>query len=102
RGPFGCRRGSGSACTVAPTAAAARRRHDHRGRTAVPDNLAPVIAATTKWLVGAYPAAGDALSAMLAETQARQAVTVAAFLRYPTPVDTAIVVLVGPGGAAEL
>jgi hypothetical protein len=46
-----------------------------------------VIAATAQWLTRAYPAPGGTFSAILAERQARQAVTVAAWLRYPTGVD---------------
>lgn len=65
-------------------------------------DLSSVIAATTRWLVRSYPAAGGALSASLAEAQARQAVTVAAWLRYPTPLDAALVVMAGPGGALRL
>jgi hypothetical protein len=68
----------------------------------VPASLAPVIAATARWLVRAYPAPGGTFTAALAETQARQAVTVAAWLRYPTSVDAALVSMVGPGGAERL
>ncbi|WP_326599541.1 hypothetical protein [Streptomyces sp. NBC_01803] len=65
-------------------------------------DLSPVIAATTQWLLRAYPAADGALSEVLAEVQARQAVTVAAWLRYPTSVDAALVAMAGPGGSARL
>ncbi|MGK5530356.1 hypothetical protein [Streptomyces sp. URMC 129] len=65
-------------------------------------DLSPVIAATTQWLLRAYPAADGTLSEVLAEVQARQAVTVAAWLRYPTPVDAALVAMAGPGGSARL
>lgn len=65
-------------------------------------DLSSVIAAATRWLVRAYPASGGALSAALAEVQARQAVTVAAWLRYPTATDAALVALAGPGGSARL
>ncbi|QMV24321.1 hypothetical protein GQS52_23940 [Streptomyces sp. SCUT-3] len=65
-------------------------------------DLSPVIAATAQWLVRAYPAAGGALSTALAETQARQAATVAARLLHPTPVDVALLGIVGPGGSARL
>ncbi|MCG3040341.1 hypothetical protein L7D48_07110 [Streptomyces sp. S1A] len=65
-------------------------------------DLSSVIAATTRWLVRAYPTAGGVLSASLAEAQARQAVTVAAWLRYPTPLDAALVAFAGPGGALRL
>lgn len=65
--------------------------------------LTPVIAASALWLVRAYPSSGADRSAdMRAELQARQAVTVAARLRYPTPVDAELVAMAGPGGAAVL
>ncbi|MBA4862424.1 hypothetical protein H1V43_13680 [Streptomyces sp. PSKA54] len=64
--------------------------------------LPSVIAATTQWLIRAYPPASGALNAVLAEAQARQAATVAAWLRYPTAVDASLVTLVGPGGAGRL
>jgi len=65
--------------------------------------LAPVIAASTHWLARAYPAAmPDRLAITLTELQARQAVTVAAWLRYPTPVDAELVAMTGPGGSAVL
>ncbi|ARQ71296.1 hypothetical protein [Streptomyces marincola] len=64
--------------------------------------LSPVIAATAQWLVRAYPAADGPLSEVLAEVQARQSVTVAAWLRYPTDMDAALVALAGPGGCARL
>ncbi|MFI1648362.1 hypothetical protein ACH4XT_15680 [Streptomyces avidinii] len=38
----------------------------------------------------------------LAEAQARQAVTVAAWLCYPTELDAQLVVLTGPGGSERL
>nr|WP_246331298.1 hypothetical protein [Saccharopolyspora hordei] len=51
----------------------------------------------------AYPAPrGGALSRALAEAQATQAVTAAAWLRYPTDVDADLVHLAGPGGAERL
>ncbi|MDG9705017.1 hypothetical protein [Streptomyces sp. DH37] len=65
-------------------------------------DLSSVIAATARWLVRSYPTAGGVLSASLAEAQARQAVTVAAWLRYPTLLDAALVTLAGPGGALRL
>ncbi|WP_031506208.1 hypothetical protein [Streptomyces megasporus] len=65
-------------------------------------DLSSVIAATTRWLVRAYPTAGGVFSASLAEAQARQAVTVAAWLRYPTSLDAALVAVAGPGGARRL
>lgn len=68
----------------------------------MPADLAPLISATTQWLTRAFPSGGGALTAALAEAQARQAVTVAAWLRYPTDLDAALVTLVGPGGSARL
>ncbi|MEU7484214.1 hypothetical protein [Streptomyces sp. NPDC042319] len=65
-------------------------------------DLSPVIAATAQWLTRAYPSGGGPLSSALAEAQARQAVTVAAWLRYPTPMDIALVSVTGPGGSARL
>jgi hypothetical protein len=65
-------------------------------------DLSPLIAATTQWLTCAYPSGGGALAAALCEAQARQAVTVAAWLRYPTPMDAALVGMAGPGGSARL
>ncbi|AZQ32747.1 hypothetical protein EJ357_04225 [Streptomyces cyaneochromogenes] len=65
-------------------------------------DLSPLIAATTQWLTRSYPACGGALAAALGEAQARQAVTVAAWLRYPTPTDAALVGMAGPGGSAGL
>nr|WP_240940172.1 hypothetical protein [Planosporangium flavigriseum] len=53
-------------------------------------------------MIRAYPAPGGTFSAALAEVQARQAATVAAWLRYPTTMDAAIVGMLGPGGSARL
>lgn len=64
--------------------------------------LSPVIAATAQWLTRAFPAGGGALATALCEVQARQAVTVAAWLRYPTLMDAALVAIAGPGGSARL
>jgi hypothetical protein len=65
--------------------------------------LSPVIAASTHWLARAYPPADPGTEAhTYAELQARQAVTVAALLRYPTVIDAALVALAGPGGSAVL
>jgi len=65
--------------------------------------LSPVIAASTHWLARAYPAGSpDTIAHTLAELQARQAVTVAAWLRYPTEMDAALVAISGPGGSAVL
>ncbi|WP_329022198.1 MULTISPECIES: hypothetical protein [unclassified Streptomyces] len=68
----------------------------------MPADLSPLIAATTQWLTRAFPAGGGPLTAALAEAQARQAVTVATWLRYPTDLDAALVLLTGPGGSARL
>ncbi|WP_424882469.1 hypothetical protein [Streptomyces sp. SLBN-8D4] len=65
-------------------------------------DLSPVIAATAHWLTRAYPPVGGALAAALCEVQARQAVTVAAWLRYPTAMDAALVGMAGPGGSDRL
>jgi hypothetical protein len=66
-------------------------------------DLSPVIAASAHWLSRAYPpAASDAASFDRTETQARQAATVAAWLRYPTAMDAALVAIAGPGGSAVL
>jgi hypothetical protein len=65
-------------------------------------DLSPIIAATAQWLTRAYPASGGALASALCEVQARQAVTVAAWLRYPTVMDAALVGMAGPGGSARL
>jgi hypothetical protein len=67
-----------------------------------PVELSPVIAASTHWLARAYPADGDTVAGTLVELQARQAVTVAAWLRYPTVMDAALVAISGPGGSAVL
>ncbi|MFG2989387.1 hypothetical protein ACGFZK_08860 [Streptomyces sp. NPDC048257] len=65
-------------------------------------SLSPLIAATAHWLTRAYPAGGGALQRGLAEAQARQAVTVAAWLCYPTELDAQLVALTGPGGSHRL
>jgi hypothetical protein len=63
------------------------------------DSLDHVITATTEWLVAAFPATGGAHAHALARQQARQAVTVAAWLRYPTKVDAALLDLLPPSGS---
>ncbi|GEK01819.1 hypothetical protein NHG22_19140 [Streptomyces sp. ATE26] len=68
----------------------------------MPTDLSHLIAATARWLTGAYPASGGALATARCEAQARQAVTVAAWLRYPTEIDAALVTMAGPGGAVRL
>jgi hypothetical protein len=64
-------------------------------------SLGPVIAATAHWLTRAYPAS-DTVRALRAYAQARQAVTVAAWLRYPTAMDADLLGLIGPGGSGRL
>ena len=65
--------------------------------------LAPVIAASTRWLARAYPPADSGPAAHTrVEMQARDAVTVAALLRYPTELDAQLVAIAGPGGSAVL
>ena len=68
----------------------------------MPSNLPSIAAAAAQWLLRAYPAAGGTFSAAVAEIQARQAATVASWLRYPTAMDAALLTLVGPGGSAGL
>ncbi|MEU3186268.1 hypothetical protein ABZ707_18995 [Streptomyces sp. NPDC006923] len=65
-------------------------------------DLSPLIAATAQWLGRAFPSTGGAVAAALSALQVRQAVTVAAWLRYPTSMDVAVVLLAGPGGSARL
>ncbi|RKT03325.1 hypothetical protein BX286_1249 [Streptomyces sp. 3211.6] len=65
-------------------------------------DLAPVIAAGSRWLLTAFPPSPGAFSQALAEAQARQAVALAAALRYPTPLDAELLDLLGPGGSARL
>ncbi|WP_030317834.1 hypothetical protein [Streptomyces flavochromogenes] len=65
-------------------------------------DLAPVIAAGTRWLLTAFPPAPGAFSRALAEAQAQQAVTLATALRFPTAIDAEILHLLGPGGSARL
>ncbi|WP_053686398.1 hypothetical protein [Streptomyces sp. IGB124] len=65
-------------------------------------DLAPVIAAGARWLLTAFPPAPGAFNRALAEAQAQQAVSLAAALRYPDPLDTELLHLLGPGGSARL
>ncbi|MHA5053245.1 hypothetical protein [Streptomyces sp. SD15] len=65
-------------------------------------DLSPLIAATAQWLTCSYPSGESAMDRVLSEVQARQAVTVAAWLRYPTPMDAELVVMAGPRGSARL
>ncbi|WP_155373782.1 hypothetical protein [Catellatospora vulcania] len=64
--------------------------------------LAPVIAATTHWLTRAYPSDGGPAQAARVLAQARQAATVAAWLRYPTEMDAGLLSMLGPGGSGGL
>ncbi|MBW8800826.1 MAG: hypothetical protein JF597_46910 [Streptomyces sp.] len=66
------------------------------------DDLTPVIAASARWLLAAYPASGGALSRALAEAQARQAAALAAALRYPTALDVQLLHLLAPSGSERL
>ncbi|MGW3071272.1 MULTISPECIES: hypothetical protein [unclassified Kitasatospora] len=68
----------------------------------MPTDLAPVIAASSRWLLIAYPPPAGALNAALAEAQAVQATTVAAHLRYPGDLDVQLLHLLGPGGSDRL
>ncbi|MET7697726.1 MULTISPECIES: hypothetical protein [unclassified Streptomyces] len=65
-------------------------------------DLSSLIAATAQWLTRSYPSDGSAMDSALSEVQARQAVTVAAWLRYPTRMDAALVGVAGPGGSGRL
>ncbi|MFJ9789679.1 hypothetical protein [Streptomyces globosus] len=65
-------------------------------------SLPPVITATAQWLTRAYPASGGALQRALAEAQAHQAATVAAWLRYPTRMDAELAALTGARGSDAL
>ena len=66
-------------------------------------HLVPLVTASATWLDRAY-GSGDAspVLAALTQVQTRQAVTVAAWLRYPTVMDSALVHLTGPGGPGRL
>ncbi|MGY4971709.1 hypothetical protein [Streptomyces sp. WAC01526] len=68
----------------------------------MPTDLSPVIAASTRWLLSAFPPAAGPLDHALAEAQASHAVTIAAALRYPTALDAELLHLLGPGGSARL
>lgn len=68
----------------------------------MPSDLSPVIAASTRWLLSAYPPAAGPLNHALAEAQAGQAATIATALRYPTVLDAELLNLLGPGGSHRL
>lgn len=70
---------------------------------AVSHHLLPVIGACVTWLERAYGCPHESVViAVMAQVQARQAVTAATWLRYPTNMDAALVHLTGPGGADRL
>ncbi|MEV0181738.1 hypothetical protein AB0I54_20930 [Streptomyces sp. NPDC050625] len=68
----------------------------------MPTDLTPVIAASARWLLAAYPPPAGALSRALAEAQARQAATLAAALCYPTTMDVQLLHLLAPSGSHRL
>jgi hypothetical protein len=61
-----------------------------------------VVTASAQWLLTAFPPPADLFAAMSAQWQAREAVSVAARLRYPTDEDDALLELCGPGGCERL
>ena len=61
--------------------------------------LENLIAATTQWLVTAFPALGGTHAQALVRQQARQAVTVAAWLQYPSRVDAELLAFTAPSGS---
>jgi hypothetical protein len=61
-----------------------------------------VVAASAQWLLTAFPPPADPFATMSAQWQAREAVSVAARLRYPTEADDALLELCGPGGCERL
>lgn len=68
----------------------------------MPSDLSPVVAASARWLLSAFPPALGPLNHALAEAQAGQAATIAAALRYPTALDAELLALLGPGGSGRL
>ncbi|MFF9606100.1 hypothetical protein ACF1GY_28000, partial [Streptomyces sp. NPDC014684] len=68
----------------------------------MPTALSPVIAASARWLLAAFPPATGPLNQALAEAQAGHAATIAAALRYPTALDAELLDLLGPGGSGRL
>ena len=62
------------------------------------DPLDDVITATTQWLATAFPATGGVHADTLVRQQARQAVTVAAWLRFPSETDAALLAILPPSG----
>lgn len=77
-------------------------RASRKASTPVSQYLVPIIAACATWLDRGYGPRTGALLAAQAQVQTRQATTVAAWLRYPTDVDAALVHLAGPGGSYRL
>ncbi|WP_354638014.1 hypothetical protein [Kitasatospora camelliae] len=65
-------------------------------------DLTPVIAASTRWLLTAFPPPAGALNRALAEAQALQATTLAAALAYPTDLDAELLHLLAPSGSRRL
>jgi hypothetical protein len=63
--------------------------------------LVPLIGACATWLDHAFGPGTSPLLAALAQVQTRQAVTVAAWLRYPTELDAALVELTGSGACRD-
>jgi hypothetical protein len=61
-----------------------------------------IVAASAQWLLTAFPPPADPFAAMSAQWQAREAVSLAARLRYPTDADDALLELCGPGGCGRL
>ncbi|MFD9564248.1 hypothetical protein [Streptomyces sp. NPDC059994] len=65
-------------------------------------DLTPVISASARWLLAAYPPPPGALNQALAEAQAQQASALAAALRFPTSLDVRLLHLLAPSGADRL
>jgi hypothetical protein len=61
-----------------------------------------IVAASAQWLLTAFPPPADPFARMSARWQAREAVSVASRLRYPTDADDALLELCGPGGCGRL
>jgi hypothetical protein len=68
----------------------------------VSQNLVPLIGACATWLDRAYGPGASAFADALVRVQTRQATTVAAWLRFPTDWDAALVHLCGPASTGEL
>ena len=61
-----------------------------------------IVAASAQWLLTAFPPTAGPFATVSATWQAREAVAVAARLRYPTDADDALLELCGPGGCERL